>query len=362
MPDADLPGDGRGFFGLSGNRGLEGSGDAAAKAFVEQWIDVVDEQLSSGARALLAKADGTSDELIGAFANVVNIDALLNLDVVNETADAYKALEQDQRSLLQVYDEQSDALLKIIDAYDGSLQSLADLSAALSEQKLLAAELSLQYQALAGGISELLGETIEDLRTSLLSPQDLAAERRADLENLETQLSETIDADEIASLVSEIDALTKQIYQSLSREERTDSTQFYIDFLEGIEALAQRQIDAALDAIRETEREVATAAGFETEGVFDAEPSDPGAAEKSIEDLSSEVAEASTLFKAAELQISAAELDKEASMRWVSVAESFEELIEQLREQFEDATRRIAEGGDSIADAARSLRESEVNA
>ncbi len=251
------------FFGLKGFNGVEGSLEDSAREFVEAWLDEVNDELPARVREIMRGVDGTAEEIVAALEASVGIDRLLGLDVVRETEQALRELGNSSGTLFQIYSEASATVVDLAENLDGSVSSLTELNAALFDQKSLAVDLAVSYRALAIEADVLLGNTIDSIRESLLSEEELYALRRTQIADLTNELGTAVSPDQIASILQDIDSLSRSAFGLLDETQQQSLGQEFIDFLTTAADLAQDRINAGLANLGATEEGVANAIDFE---------------------------------------------------------------------------------------------------
>ena len=251
-----LPGGGRGFFGLSGNFGLEGTAEDAARDFVIQWVDLLGDQISDRAGILLDRTEGTAEELVGAFEKILQIDQLLDIDVVGETEAALQALGSETRILKDIYDDSTASLVQVASRFDGSIRGLDELSSALVAQKNVAIELALAHKSVNEELTAQLGSTAERIRVSQLGEDRLAEERRNELAGLIEGLSLVTSPDSLRESGLRIDQLVSQIYDALSPEQQAAEAQEFIALLEDVSTSIAATTEEQLAALKAEEEQV----------------------------------------------------------------------------------------------------------
>ena len=262
------------FFGAKGFNG-KGTLEGAADEFTRAWIDEIEHLLPERVQQLVSKVEQTAEGLVTAFEVGFSVDHLLNLDVVRETEEALDSLLdsfQETKTLFEVYEELSNVLDETALGLDSNIDSLREMSTALAEQKTVAAQLASAYRLVGLETDELLGNTIQSLRQSLLTEEELYNERRDQIADLNNQLSQALSPEEISRLTNEIVNLTNTTLGALGEDQQRALTPETIEFLEGVRETSQSRVDEGLaqlaareDTIREiVELELAGADTFKT--------------------------------------------------------------------------------------------------
>jgi hypothetical protein len=266
IADAGKTGSGD-FFGLKGFNGAEGSTlEEQATDFVLAWITEINDQLPDRVRAGL-DLDGTAQAIVTSMEALLGIDSLLELDVVRSTEEALDALEKANRPLVERYHEQTEAVLTLASTWENAgldADSLVALNDALFLQKSLALDLALSYRALSESTSALLGNTIQNIRESILTEEELYNLRRSQIADLTSELlsPQTISPDEIAALVDSINALTADAYNILTEDQQSALAAEFIRLLEQADAIAQEKISMGLARLETSERDVLATIDF----------------------------------------------------------------------------------------------------
>lgn len=242
------PGRTQDFFGLFGFNGLnQGSGLAeSADEFVRAWLAEVNEALPKRVALILSGANDTAANLVAAFEAALSIDELLNLDVVNRTAEALAEFGEQSKTLFETYQDLTAQTREYATQLDGSDLALQVLNDSLFTQKQTAVELAVLYQGLQGDIDAALGGAITSIRESLLNDEELYALRQSQIADLTASLTTAISPERIGTLATEIERLTTGAFNALTPEQQATAAPQFIDFLERINELSQQQLTEGL--------------------------------------------------------------------------------------------------------------------
>ena len=230
---------------------IAGSADDFAKA----WVAEISDQLPKRVRNALKGAD-TADQFVGIFTNVSQIDKLLGIKALQQVRDNAEAAS---RSIFSAYEETNKGLLDLTANYDGSLDGMTQLTAALGMQKELALGLAQAYYDVSKAIKATFDQSINAIEESALSDEELYAKRRREIGKLTGDLANTIDPQEIANLTQQINSLASAAWSQIDESQRAGMKQEFLDFLEGARDLAQAQVEAGRDALKAAEAGTAEA-------------------------------------------------------------------------------------------------------
>lgn len=243
-------GDFFGVFGFDAKGPAQGSDlVGAADRFVIAWLEEVNDQLPRRVREIIGGVKQTAAEIVTAFEAAIQIDKLLDLDVVKRTEEALELLTQEQKTLFETYQELTDAAFDASSGLDGTAGSLAELSAVLTEQKSIAAQLAANYRAVGIEVDALLGNTIQSIRESVLTDEQLYNLRREQIADLSAQLETAISPEELQRIGQQINSLTGSAFGLLDENQRRGTAGEFVDFLTGVNETIQARIDSGLSQV-----------------------------------------------------------------------------------------------------------------
>lgn len=251
---ADAGRTGRGaFFGLKGFNGVEGSLEEAADNFVRAWLSEVNDQLPRRVRDILRGVDGTAQELVTAFEAAVSIDKLVGLDVVRRTDEALRELGQANLTMIALYDELTETVLQAASELDGSVDSIVSLNSALTDQKTIAVQLAAAYRSVGIEIDAVLGNTIQRIRESVLTEEQLYNVRRQQIADITAQIPGTVDPEALRSLGLEAERLISEVFSGLAPEQQEQVAGGFIQTLQDLNTLIDQQLTAGAAQLAQRE-------------------------------------------------------------------------------------------------------------
>lgn len=261
-PDAGNGASTGAFFGSLGFNGVDNGLSSAAEEFVVAWLETVGkefpEQIKKYEDIYLKPMEGTAQAIVQSLAALVQIDELINLDVVGRTEEALQELGKAQQTLGEQYQDLVTDVLDLAYAVDDSAESQLALADALTLQKNAAAELTLAYRAVGIETDRILGNTIQSIRESILSEEELYGVRRDQISNLFGELGSASSPDEIAALVAQIDSLANSAYGLLDPSQQQVMADEFIAFLTQANETAQERIEAGVSDIATNEDTIST--------------------------------------------------------------------------------------------------------
>lgn len=165
-------------------------------------------------------------------------------DLVDEARDLADDTFQD------TLERQADAVLELVDAFDGTLSSAGELAAGLEQFQASALQAVLAIDSIADTIETRFANTREQLLSQISTPFENRERMRARMDSLAMELASTTDATRIAEITAEIDRLARATIGSLETDaERNRYIPEFIQYLEEIEELAQAQLERARDEV-----------------------------------------------------------------------------------------------------------------
>ena len=236
---------------------IKGSADEFARA----WLAEIDDQVSTRVKTVLGDTSRkTADQIVSLFTAASDLDRLLKINVLEETATAAEAAS---KTIISAYDEATQKVVDLASEYDGTAESLTTLNQALAEQKAIAVQLAEQYRQVALAVNDAFGNTISQIQDSLLSEADLYAKRRQQIAELTTELGTTIDPARIAAISDQINQLASAAYGLLDESQRAALGNEFVTFLENARDLATAQLTAGTDQLGSRETGLAGAVDLE---------------------------------------------------------------------------------------------------
>lgn len=233
---------GQAFFGSLAKGELRDTLTKAPDEFVRQWLVAIDAELSDRVRGIMGDTAGkTAEQLVGLFGFAADIDRLLSIDVLKDTA---AAAESATRSIYTLCGEATEQVVTLAQSFDGTADSMSTLTDALGVQKTMAMQLAQQYAALSDSVNATFGDAITSITESLMTEEQLYASRREQIASLTDQLATTMDPAKIASLTAQIDTLAKGAWSLLDDGQQQSLGAEFVAFLEQARGLAQGQISA----------------------------------------------------------------------------------------------------------------------
>ncbi len=204
------------------------------------------EGLSERLRQTVLSFAGNAEDLIDAFEAAAVIDLALAVDPITEGT---KIFADSQRVLLEVYEDQREALALLLEEYDGSLGSLQELAEATALVKRSQLELVVAFLQVGEAVRGLFMDTAQMIRETLLSDEELFNLRQDQIAVLVQELSHATSPDEIARISAEIDQLVRSSFGLLDEDQQAAMAGGFLTFLDDVLAIADERIGLGLDQV-----------------------------------------------------------------------------------------------------------------
>jgi TP901 family phage tail tape measure protein len=226
--------------------------DAALDDIFSTLIDGAT-QLSPAMQTLLRAFQGSKEQTVEYAAALMSLSSMAGANSVTAVIDAFNTKQLDAVGL---YRQQTSELNRLIDNYNGSYGATLQLNEALGAQKMMAAELAGVILSAQASIDGLIGSSIQSIRESIMTQDELRASREAERLSLRQQLSDLSDPREIERTVREVERLNRLIFESYSPEDQVRLAGEFIRVLEDTQRLADRQLEATLQSMTEDQNSI----------------------------------------------------------------------------------------------------------
>ncbi|MEM1189945.1 MAG: tape measure protein [Pseudomonadota bacterium] len=197
--------------------------------------------LDAGFSKILAEAD----DLSGA----------LSIDGVSAAVDAFERLNDESATMTGAFDNASQAMRDVIQGYDGSAESVMQLSQALSVTEQMAFQLAGAIIDAQRQIDSLTGDSAQRIRDSVLTDEERFAVTIERRDTLAEELENLADPAKILEAVREIERLNEEAFRLLGDATPQQADQF-AGFIEQINDAAQSQLDNALLSLESRQEQI----------------------------------------------------------------------------------------------------------
>lgn len=247
---------------------LKGLSGEAAKAALEKWTASVTAEMYQGLlkggafEGLIRQFETVAKKLRGAFrfpeiktdpAKIKAMgDALFSLGRYFDSNSGVAFAEAQRlagRTLRTQLADQYRATLALSRVYDGSIDATQRLAQATHERYQLELQYLSQIDEVRRGAIDTLQGSIETIKRSAMDKDSLYSYLASQSETLAQQLQTEGDPARIQALVGQINSLANEAYGLLGQGGAAYAQQ-YMQFLQGVQDTATRQLDAASQQVR----------------------------------------------------------------------------------------------------------------
>lgn len=152
-------------------------------------------------------------------------------------------------SMFDVWQSSSSQLSDLANGFDGSLSKALELSALTQSTGQMELALVSQIQQALAQTHAMFGQTIDQIKMSVLDTAGQYDFLRARADELDKQLSTALDPQQITQLAGQINAITQQAYGLLDAGQKQTAAPEFIQYLEDVDALTTERLNASQDKI-----------------------------------------------------------------------------------------------------------------
>lgn len=197
-----------------------------------------------------------AEHAIRALTAAFNFDSVLrNLLTVKEDADSI--MEDAQRTQMEKLKEQRDAVYDLIQEYDGSIQSVENLTQAMEAQRQGTISLLIEIEKVRAQMESAFASTREKIETSLMNDAQKYTYYQTQLDQWAGVLANSTDKDQINEALAKINELTNKLWDlqvAAGPNAAGKTQQEWLDYLAEQERVGNEQLDkAAEEAAKEAE-------------------------------------------------------------------------------------------------------------
>lgn len=222
-----------------------------AKAQIEEYATSLQEALATSALKALNFASVAADK--NSTASQVErlqvAQAMVTLINTDSTKEATKAYEDSLKSSMQLYREQSVELTDLLGKYDGTVDSLTQLTESTAALKNTQQSLMLAFKQLGDYGKTLFGGTQKSIRESLMTDDQLYTTRQGEIQTLMEKMRTETDPTKLKDMADQINSLTNEAYGMLDEEQKKAMAGGFLSFLDEAQALLEARATEGFDAV-----------------------------------------------------------------------------------------------------------------
>jgi hypothetical protein len=166
------------------------------------------------------------------------------------------ALENADLGISGAYYKQLEAVKTLIAEYDGTASAAAELNDAFMLSRASAYQLAQTILEMSDAIGTMLGDQAKYFAEAVMAEDELRAAREKQRADILNQLRTATDPQEVMSLVSDFATVNKQLFDSLSEEQRKAQVSSFTSFTNEVDAIAQSILGTALSDLKLSQDEI----------------------------------------------------------------------------------------------------------
>lgn len=244
--------------------------DELILGMIGEFVDNT-EGLSERLQKTLKTFAGNAEEFLTAFQLLATLDLTLAIDPVAQVQDA---IAQENKSMTTSYQEVLAAYRELVENYDGSLESLNELTQATVVLKEVQMALAAALITAGEEISATFQGSAQSIREQLMSEEELYALRRSQIDDLVEQAMNTTDPAELQRLAEQINTLGLDAWNLLDEDQKAALGEEFVQFFEGLDELFGGQIAEGLQGLSDDssaiDQEVADSMTAAAQSIIDA--------------------------------------------------------------------------------------------
>lgn len=228
--------------------------DATGK-FILAWLDAAEQAIGEefNVAGLARRYASDTDALLVFIDSFGQLMQVLDADPIQAAVEAQRAANS---TALQNYDQLSSHVRQLSAAYDGSLESTQQLTAALTIQQQAAFQLAQAYMQVQQQVDSLFGGLSESIRTSLMTQEELYNYERDRVHELTAMLEEMTDPESIMNTAQEIERRVSAMWGRLDEAQRQAMGPEFLAYIDDAAATAQERLATGLANLETSQEEI----------------------------------------------------------------------------------------------------------
>lgn len=230
-----------------------------------------------------------TEEYIQAFYKLAALQTALL--TVPSTA-GLEAYQDSQKTATERYHDMAEAALDLAKTFDGSLESIVEVSDAFVAQRQAAVDLAMALHSASDEISGMIDNTRESIRMALMTEEQQYDYLRTQQDQLFAQLQTESDPGEILRLTTQLNDIVGQAFGMLQEDQQQAMGPEFLQFLDELDEFTQNRIGIGLDELDQGAEEINDRLG----GVIDLNPVVPDETVAQNAETANTFREAATTF------------------------------------------------------------------
>lgn len=263
----------------------------ASKLFLQQRYGTAFDEIDAGIASAIRNFEGSADELVAYISNVVvlsqaydkiieqvpflnltlgafvnasdearntlaTLGATIAMSTVDIAAEADAVIAANRRTLAESVTFQSERVLALADAFDGSLDKAQELAQAEAQRLQMLQALLVQIAQYTDQITSMFTSSAENFRLATMDDSDKYRYYDKQAADTFAELSQATDPERIRELAEKYNRYLNSAFGLLNEDQQRDLGDEYATLAEQAEAVARQQLEAAREAALEQSRQM----------------------------------------------------------------------------------------------------------
>jgi len=218
--------------------------DKLIQEFLKDRFDTIFSVIGGTVEKFYQMVSASAPDTLTAVESVYNLyTAIGGLSQVG--VDASRAIELLSKTQWEAGGDLYNSIMDQIEAYDGSYESTVALTGSLEQFRQAALQMLVVIDQVQKAVTQMISQTRENIVLSGMTAEEQFNYYRKQANELAKELATTTDPTRIAELIQEITRLTELSWGLLTPEQQAAQRQDYINYLDGIEKLANERLELA---------------------------------------------------------------------------------------------------------------------
>jgi hypothetical protein len=237
-------------------KGMKSYGSNSDLALKQLFKDIVagTSGIEESVKNLLLAFKGTGAEMAQFATALTVLHDYMKADVV---ADGMKALAESSATLFQKWQEGEQNVRGLSASFDGSLASAQKLGAAVQQQYQMELQLVQQIQQTLANTQAMFGQSIEQVKLSVMDNQHQYEYWSAEADKAKAQLMNAVDPAEIERASQRFNQATMAAYNLLSPDQKAAVANDFATALDEADKAASDRLMAAQDQLIQSHKDIA---------------------------------------------------------------------------------------------------------
>lgn len=230
-------------------KGFTSGVNASAAEYTRDRLVLVAQTIDGTMGKIVDGFKGGIDDLASFTQALTIVRQYTSADMGSQITAIADAAKNASASLFDTWQSSSSQLSDLAAGFDGSLSKALELSALTQSTGQMELALVSQIQQALAQTHAMFGQTIDQIKLSVLDTAGQYDFLRARADELDKQLATALDPQQIVQLAGQINAITQQAYGLLDAGQKQTAAPEFIQYLNDVDALTTERLNASQDKI-----------------------------------------------------------------------------------------------------------------